>query len=100
MAIAVGRTHKFCLLAGGGQRAAFSPTYFSSPMRLFAHIDLIISLVDLACSEVFVHTSGPKRPLLVKTMHAITFQVYLHRHCAVGIEFLIPKRQQCPRHRE
>lgn len=64
------------------------------------HIDLIIFLINLACSEVSGHISGPKPSFLVKTMHATISQVYLHRLYAAGIKFLIFKQQQYPRHRE
>ena len=33
MAIAVGQTHKSCLLVGGGQQIALSPTCFTLLMR-------------------------------------------------------------------
>ena len=54
------------------------------------HIVLIIFSVLLACLGVFSHISGIKRFLLVKTIQATTFQVYLHSLQTTSVKFLIP----------
>lgn len=43
-----------------------------------------MSFVILAWSAASGHISGPKRPFPIKTMHKITFHVYLHRLRAAG----------------
>ena len=55
------------------------------------HVVLIILSMLLACGEVSVYISGPKRSLPVKIIQIMTFQLYLHKLRGVDIESLILK---------
>ena len=76
------------------------PLAFCQRIASVFHVALIMLLVLLACWGVFGHISSPRRPLPVKTIQTITFQVYLHKLRAANVKFLMPVQQQYSPHRK
>lgn len=64
---------------------AFCQQFASMP-----YIILIMLSVLLICSRMSSYISSSKRFLLVKTIQAITFQVYLHKLQVAGVESFLP----------
>ena len=81
-----------CFLICGSQRAVRLPASFLSLYYLRIPRYSHHAFRTLGLLRALGHISGPKRPLLVKTIQITISQVYLHKLRRAGIKSLIPKQ--------